>query len=119
MHRSATKIPAVPTPRCLVIVPVFNESQSIRKVICRLRRAIPQYDVLVVGVPDAKWGQAVTAVVRPTVDARFDEATLRDHVRERELEIKYRGDPTARTSRMPRQGREPGYLTYKTECRLQ
>jgi fatty-acyl-CoA synthase len=40
-------------------------------------------DVLVVGVPDDKWGQAVTAVVRPSVDARFDEAALRDHVRER------------------------------------
>ena len=45
MHRPATNFPAA---RCLVIVPVFNESRSIRKVICRLRRAIPQYDVLVV-----------------------------------------------------------------------
>jgi glycosyltransferase involved in cell wall biosynthesis len=35
-------------PRCLVIVPVFNESGSIRKVICRLRRALPEYDLLVV-----------------------------------------------------------------------
>lgn len=35
-------------PRCLVIVPVFNESGSIRKVICRLRRVMPEYDVLVV-----------------------------------------------------------------------
>ncbi|HSZ58893.1 MAG TPA: glycosyltransferase family 2 protein [Tepidisphaeraceae bacterium] len=35
-------------PRCLVIVPVFNESGSIRKVICRLRRALPEYDILVV-----------------------------------------------------------------------
>jgi glycosyltransferase involved in cell wall biosynthesis len=34
--------------RCLVIVPVFNESGSIRKVICRLKRAMPEYDVLVV-----------------------------------------------------------------------
>jgi glycosyltransferase involved in cell wall biosynthesis len=47
MHRSANSTLAAVT-RCLVIVPVFNESQSIRKVICRLRRAIPQYDVLVV-----------------------------------------------------------------------
>jgi glycosyltransferase involved in cell wall biosynthesis len=37
-----------PPPRCLVIVPVFNESGSIRKVICRLRRALPEYDLLVV-----------------------------------------------------------------------
>ena len=35
-------------PRCLIIVPVFNESGSIRKVICRLRRFLPEYDVLVV-----------------------------------------------------------------------
>jgi len=37
-----------PAPRCLVIVPVFNESGSIRKVILRLCRALPQFDVLVV-----------------------------------------------------------------------
>src|SRR5437764_1799632 len=36
------------SPRCLIIVPVFNESGSIRKVVCRLRRALPEYDVLVV-----------------------------------------------------------------------
>lgn len=36
------------SPRCLVIVPVFNESGSIRKVILRLRRALPDVDVLVV-----------------------------------------------------------------------
>ena len=35
-------------PRCLVIVPVFNESGSIRKVILRLRRALPSFDVLVI-----------------------------------------------------------------------
>jgi acyl-CoA synthetase (AMP-forming)/AMP-acid ligase II len=40
-------------------------------------------DVLVVGVPDEKWGQAVTAVVRPSLDVRFDEDALRRHVRER------------------------------------
>lgn len=40
-------------------------------------------DVLVVGVPDEKWGQAVTAVVRPTSGVRLDEETLRRHVRER------------------------------------
>ena len=37
-----------PGTRCLVIVPVFNESGSIRKVICQLRRALPEFDVLVV-----------------------------------------------------------------------
>ena len=36
-----------------------------------------------VGVPDEKWGQAVTAVVRPSMDAQFDEDSLRHHVRER------------------------------------
>ena len=40
-------------------------------------------DVLVVGVPDEKWGQSVTAVVRPVTDVRFDEEALRKHVRER------------------------------------
>jgi acyl-CoA synthetase (AMP-forming)/AMP-acid ligase II len=40
-------------------------------------------DVLVVGVPDDKWGQAVTAVVRTTMDVRFDEEELRKHVRDR------------------------------------
>jgi glycosyltransferase involved in cell wall biosynthesis len=34
--------------RCLVIVPVFNESGSIRKVILRLRRSLPDFDVLVI-----------------------------------------------------------------------
>jgi acyl-CoA synthetase (AMP-forming)/AMP-acid ligase II len=40
-------------------------------------------DVLVVGVPDEKWGQSVTAVVRAATDHRFDEEVLRAHVRER------------------------------------
>lgn len=34
--------------RCLAIVPVLNEAASIRKVIERLRRSLPEYDVLVV-----------------------------------------------------------------------
>ncbi len=38
-------------------------------------------DALVVGVPDEKWGQSVTAVVQPVNGAVLDEATLRDHVR--------------------------------------
>jgi len=49
MHRAQRSIPPVrPAVRPLVIVPVFNEAGSIRKVILRLRRALPEYDVLVV-----------------------------------------------------------------------
>jgi len=40
-------------------------------------------DALVVGLPDEKWGQAVTAVVTPRPGAAFDEAALRAHVRAR------------------------------------
>ena len=40
-------------------------------------------DALVVGVPDEKWGQAVTAVVALKSRAVFDEAALRAHVHER------------------------------------
>jgi fatty-acyl-CoA synthase len=40
-------------------------------------------DALVVGLPDEKWGQAVTGIVRINPGARFDEAELRAHVRER------------------------------------
>jgi glycosyltransferase involved in cell wall biosynthesis len=35
-------------PRCLIIVPAFNESRSVGKLVRRLNRALPQYDVLVV-----------------------------------------------------------------------
>jgi len=38
-------------------------------------------DALVVGVPDDRWGTAVTAIVEPRAGARFDEAGLREHVR--------------------------------------
>ncbi len=41
------------------------------------------HDALVVGVPDEKWGQMVTAVVQPVSGVRVDEAALRDHVRAR------------------------------------
>ena len=34
--------------RCLVIVPVFNERGSVGKVVRRLRRSLPDYDVLIV-----------------------------------------------------------------------
>ncbi|NOT40190.1 MAG: acyl-CoA synthetase [Alphaproteobacteria bacterium] len=39
-------------------------------------------DALVVGVPDDKWGNAVTAVVELAPNARFDEGAIRAHVRE-------------------------------------
>ncbi|MBP7649348.1 MAG: acyl-CoA synthetase [Phenylobacterium sp.] len=39
-------------------------------------------DALVVGLPDEKWGQAVTGVVRLTEGASLDEAALRAHVRQ-------------------------------------
>jgi fatty-acyl-CoA synthase len=38
-------------------------------------------DALVVGLPDEKWGQAVTGVVRLSEGASLDEETLRAHVR--------------------------------------
>ena len=38
-------------------------------------------DALVVGVPDDKWGQAVTGVVELKRGVRFDEESLRKHVR--------------------------------------
>jgi fatty-acyl-CoA synthase len=39
-------------------------------------------DALVVGVPDDKWGSAVTAIVTVAPGARFDEEALRRHVRD-------------------------------------
>ncbi len=38
-------------------------------------------DALVLGVPDEKWGQAVTGVVHIAAGADFDEEGLRQHVR--------------------------------------
>ena len=38
-------------------------------------------DALVVGLPDEKWGQAVTGVVKLNNGASFDEEALRTHVR--------------------------------------
>jgi 3-oxocholest-4-en-26-oate---CoA ligase len=40
-------------------------------------------DALVVGVPDEKWGHAVVGIVALAAGARFDEASVRDHVRGR------------------------------------
>ena len=48
MHRSHTHLIPVRAARCLVIVPVFNEGASVGKVVHRLRRALPEVDVLVV-----------------------------------------------------------------------
>jgi 3-oxocholest-4-en-26-oate---CoA ligase len=39
-------------------------------------------DALVVGVPDEKWGQMVTAVVQPEPGADLDMATVQAHVRQ-------------------------------------
>jgi fatty-acyl-CoA synthase len=38
-------------------------------------------DALVLGVPDEKWGQAITGVVKLANGSEFDEQALRDHVR--------------------------------------
>src|SRR3954452_22950474 len=42
--------PAGPPPpaRCLLIVPAFNERASVRKVVMRLRRTLPEFDILVI-----------------------------------------------------------------------
>jgi len=41
------------------------------------------FDALVVGLPDEKWGQSITAVVQLLPDQEFDEAVLRAFVHER------------------------------------
>jgi glycosyltransferase involved in cell wall biosynthesis len=45
---AADQAPLPQTLRCLVIVPAFNERQSVGEVVRRLRRALPHYDVLVI-----------------------------------------------------------------------
>jgi glycosyltransferase involved in cell wall biosynthesis len=40
--------PAAATLRCLIIVPAFNESRSIGKLVRRLQRANPDYNILVI-----------------------------------------------------------------------
>src|SRR3954466_10124263 len=46
----STSPPAADAPerRCLLIVPAFNERASVRKVVLRLRRTLPEFDVLVI-----------------------------------------------------------------------
>jgi fatty-acyl-CoA synthase len=39
-------------------------------------------DALVVGVPDDKWGQMVTAVVQPEGESALNEEAIRVHARE-------------------------------------
>lgn len=58
--------------RCLAIVPVFNEGASVRKVVHRLRRALPEFDVLVVddGSTDDTVRQVPTDV--PVVSLPFN-----------------------------------------------
>jgi glycosyltransferase involved in cell wall biosynthesis len=44
----ASSPPAVINPRILLIIPAFNEGESVAKLIARLRGAVPQADVLVI-----------------------------------------------------------------------
>jgi fatty-acyl-CoA synthase len=68
------------------------------------------YDALVVGVPDEKWGQAVTGVVELRPGAAFDEDALRAHVRERLAAYKC----PKRVLAIPSLGRAPnGKADYK------
>jgi len=69
-------------------------------------------DALVVGVPNEKWGQAVTAVVHLNLDVPFEEQAVKDHVRGQLQDTKHRrpymrrrhpfGRPTARPIMQPR-----------------
>jgi glycosyltransferase involved in cell wall biosynthesis len=67
-HSQRSPIPC----RCLAIVPVFNEGASVRKVVQRLRRALPEFDVLVVddGSTDDTVQQVPTDV--PVVSLPFN-----------------------------------------------
>src|SRR3954454_22235210 len=44
----STSAAAAPPARCLLIVPAFNERASVRKVVTRLRRTLPEFDILVI-----------------------------------------------------------------------
>ena len=45
-----------------------------------LKRASGIYDAAVLGTPDPRWGQAVTAVIRTVADGPLDEAAVRAHL---------------------------------------
>ena len=55
-------------------------------------------DALVVGVPDEKWGQAVTAVVEMSRGTDLDEGSLRQYVRRHSLDFESRS-PSGRLRR--------------------
>ena len=70
-------------------------------------------DAVVVGLPDEKWGEAVTALVELIPGAELPEATLRGHVRERLAGYKC----PKRVLPVESVGRSPaGKVDYK-ECR--
>ena len=45
-------------------------------------------DCLVVGVPDSRWGEAVTAVIECSAGCKIDPEQIRKHVRERVSDYK-------------------------------
>jgi fatty-acyl-CoA synthase len=53
-------------------------AEEVENLIVRMPQVI---DCIVVGVPDARWGQVVGAVVTPAPDARLDAATIQQWVR--------------------------------------
>lgn len=71
IEQAHTTLPR-PSRRYLAIVPVYNEGASVRKVVTRLRRALPDFDVLVVddGSTDDTVGQVPADV--PVVSLPFN-----------------------------------------------
>ncbi len=67
-------------------------------------------DALVVGVPDEKWGQSVTAIVEMRVGSELDDVAVREHVRGRLAGYK----TPKRLIAVPRMPRAPnGKADYK------